>query len=229
MDSLFADFDLHTQKTIHSVFPQTLNAGKKYIRNIRSVSPEKERVDLIKVYRDSSSFSRKATVLKSDHGLVFAFDMVKTYGYEKVLFFGDKDYYYDTLWTIRDTLFFKEMSDDLVEFTVVYPAKNDTLIVRHAHRNTRTDFLRKISYRPAMKNHADWFNSNMPDYKETFTLVKKDSSFELVKVDTNRDHIPDYVFTERKEEFLQAGLSPFWIALTELAFLKNLNDKKNRH
>jgi hypothetical protein len=228
-DSLFADFDLHTQKTIQPVIPGVLIAGKKYIRNRKSGSPGKQRIELIKVYSDSSALSRKATVMKTDDGLLLAFDMVKTYGYEKVLFFGDKDYYHDTMLVIRDTIFFKEMADDMVDLSVVYPSENDTLIIRHAYRNTRTDFLYKIYYRPAMKNHARWFSSDMPDYIETYSLVKKDSVFELVKVDTNHDYISNYVYSEKKEAFLKAGLSPFWIALTELAFLENLNDKKNKH
>jgi hypothetical protein len=223
-DSLFKEFDLNSLKTIYPVNPQALIAGKKYIRNLDSKADQK--IELIKVYADTSVYYRKATVLKLTYGIVLAFDELKTYGYEKVIFFGEKDYYYDTLLIIHDTLFFKEMSNDHVELTVIYPIKNDSLIIKYGYRNTRTDFLKNISYRPALKNYPNWYTENMLDYKETYTLVKKDSAYELIKVDTNRDHISDYDFNRKHQNYLNAGLSSFWIVLADLAFLENLNDKK---
>jgi hypothetical protein len=224
-DSLFTEFNLTTLKKVYPAIPQTLSAGKSYIRNQNSKSDQK--FELIKVYADTSANYRKATVLKLAYGVVLAFDELKTYGYEKVLFFGDKDYYYDSLLIVHDTLFFKEMSDDHVELAVVYPVKNDTLFIKYGSRNTRTDFLSKIYYQPALKNYLNWFVENMLDYKETYTLVKKDSAFELTKVDTNRGHVSEYDFKRKRQDYLNAGLSPFWIALSDLAFLENLNDKKS--
>jgi hypothetical protein len=220
-DTLFTDFDLTTLKAIKPAVPQTLEAGQKYIRSIhsKSKSKAKQKIELTKVYRDTSFDSRKARVLNLDYGTVLAFDVLKTPGYEKVFFIADWDYYYDSLLILNDTLFFKEMSDDYVELIAIYPVNNDTFIIKYGSRNTRHDFLKKITFRPLLKNHLNWFGErNNLDYMETYSLVQKNKGYDLVKVNTNQEHISEYDYKRKKEKYLEAGLSPFWIALVELHF-----------
>jgi len=217
-DSLYKDIDLTGFKPLRPAVPQNLYKGGFYIRNIIPNKRSKETIELIKVYRDSSTDSRKAKVVKLDYGDVLAFKVLKSPGYEKVIIFADWDYYYDSLLVRQDTLLFKEMADDAVELVTVYPPKNDTLTIKYGHRNTRYDFLKKFSYKPTLKNYNRWFPDSALDYLETYTLVKKDSTYELVKIETNRDTLKEYEYEAIKEKFARAGLSLFWLALTELAY-----------
>ena len=52
---------------------------------------------------------------------------------------------------------------------------------------------------------------------ETYTLVKKDSAYELIQVNTSRDR-KEYEYKELKEKYARAGLSPFWLGLAELSY-----------
>ena len=217
-DSLFTDFDITTFKPITLASPQTLKAGHRYIRYVHTKSKAKQKIELTDVYRDTSTYSRKAKILNFDYGTVLAFDVLKTAGYEKVLFFADQYLYYDSLLIRGDTLCFKERCNDHVELAIVYPVKNDTLVVKYGSRNTRTDFLDKFYFRPPLKNYLNWFTDPNLDYTETYTLVKKDGAWDLIKVDTNQEHISEYEYKSKKERFAKAGLSSFWMALTELAY-----------
>jgi hypothetical protein len=220
-DTLFTDFDLTTLKAIKPAVPQTLEAGQKYIRSIHSKpkSKAKQKIELTKVYRDTSFDSRKARVLHLDYGAVLAFNVLKTPGYEKVLIFADWDYYYDSLLILKDTLFFKEMSDDHVELAAIYQINKDTLLIKYSSRNTRHDFLKKFAFRPSMKNHLNWFGEgNNLDYTDTYTLVKNGATYDFIKVETDEKHISDYDYKRKKEKYLQPGLTLFWIAMTDLAF-----------
>jgi len=217
-DSLFTDFDIITFKPVTPASPQILKTENKYIRYAHAKPKAKQKLEFIRVYRDTSTYSRKAKILNFDYGTVLAFDVMKTAGYEKVLFFADQDLYFDSLLIRGDTLCFKERSNDHVELAIVYPAKNDTVVVKYGNRNTRTDFLDRFYFRPPLKNYLNWFADPYLDYTETYTLVKKDSAWDLIKVDTNREHISEYDYKRKKEEFANAGSSPFWMALTELAY-----------
>jgi hypothetical protein len=217
-DSLYKDLDLKNFKPIDPAIPQNLYSRGFYIRNIIPKKKAKETIELIKVYKDSSSHSRKATIINTGYGNVLAFKEMKTPGFEKVIIFGAWDYYNDSLLIRNDTAFFKETGGDEVELTVVYPKKNDTLTIQYGVRNTRHDFLKNFSYKPALKNYLNWFPDNALDYIETYSLVKKDNVYELVKVNTNKERIQEYEYKDIKEKYARAGLSPFWLALTELSF-----------
>ena len=218
-DTLFTDFDL---KTLKAVGPSSqMLPSKKYIRNIVAKKGAKK-IELIEINRDSTKDYRKAKLLHLNYGTVLAFDRVKDYGYEKVMFIGDRDYYYDTLLFVKDTLVYKGIVDDHVGLVIVYPPKDDTLTVKYGSRNTRHDFLDKFKFLPAMKDHLIWMSNPYLDYVEVYTLVKKDQAYELVKTETNIDHISEYDYKRRREQFLEAGLSPFWISLFPLAIFKGL-------
>ena len=217
-DSLYKDLDLTNFATINPAIPQNLYTRGFYIRNIVPKKKTKETLELIKVYRDSSVDSRKARITKLDYGTVLSFKVMRAPGYEKVIIFADWDYYYDSLLVRQDTLAFKETGGDGLELAIVYPVKNDTLTIKYGSRSTRYDFLKKFNYKPALKNYSNWFPDDALDYIETYTLVKKDSVYELIKVDTNRERILEYEYKDIKDKFARAGLSPFWLALTELSY-----------
>jgi hypothetical protein len=218
-DTLFTDFDLKIYKPIDPTLQ--LIVERNYIRNIVDKKGVKK-IEIVNVHKDSTTLSRKARLLNLNYGTVLAFDMLKDYGYEKVMFFGDRDYYYDTLFFIKDTLVFKEMVDDNVELVIVYPPKDDTLIVKFGNRNTRYDFLDKFTFRPAMKDYLKWMDDPYLDYVETYTLVKKDQAYEMIKAETTKDHISAHDYKRRREQFQNAGLSPFWISLFGIAIFKGL-------
>jgi hypothetical protein len=147
-DSIFADFDLSLLMPVVHVSNKPTNNPGSYIRK---TSLKKGSLELIKVYRNSSRGSRKATLKHLSYGNVLAFKTLKTPGYEKVLIFADWDYYHDSLLICHDTLYLKQTTDDNVRLSVLFPAKNDTITLVYGYRNTRHDFLEKISFEPPLK------------------------------------------------------------------------------
>lgn len=147
-DSLYTDFKMGSLEAVNPVGPQHIYKRGFYIRNLQARKKNKATIELINVYSDSSTGIRKARAQQADYGNIVVFDVLKTAGFEKVLFFGDHDYHYDSLLARQDTIFFKEQSNDLIEFSVVYPVVNDTLTIKYGCRNIRTDFLKNIYYRP---------------------------------------------------------------------------------
>ena len=218
-DTLFTDFDLKTYRSIDTI--TQLVGEKKYLKNVVDKKGVKK-IEIVRVYKDSTTVSRKARLLNLNYGTVLAFDMLKDYGYEKIMFIGDRDYYYDTLLFVKDTIIFKEMVDDNVELVILYPPKDDTLIVKFGNRNTRYDFLNKFKFRPVMKDHSKWMDDPYLDYVEIYTLVKKDQAYELIKSETTQEHVSEYDYKRRREQFQNAGLSPFWISLFGFAIFKGL-------
>ena len=215
-DSLFSDFDAAIQKPIKPVADKPTGNFKKYLRYPKSNIKRNNRIEFVEFCNDTLWGRRKASVINSNGGLMIAFDMMKTTGYEKVLIFGDKDYYYDTLLILKDTFIFKEMMDNDVLLLMVYPVKDDTLIVKYGNRLTRYDFLKKFSFRPAMKDYLSWFSNPYLDYVDTYTLVKQDNAYELIKIETSQESVSEYDYKRLKEKFTQCGLSPFWMALVKL-------------
>jgi hypothetical protein len=219
-DSIFADFDLSLLMPVVHVSNKTTNNHGSYIRK---TSLKKGSLELIKVYRNSSRGSRKATLKQLSYGNVLAFKTLKTPGYEKVLIFADWDYYHDSLLICHDTLYLKQTTDDNVRLSVLFPAKNDTITLVYGYRNTRHDFLEKISFEPLLKAYRSWFPNAMFDYTKTFTLVKKDSSYDLIKAEAESSNTRHEEYKYLREKYAGAGLSPFWLVLAGLDY----QDRKN--
>jgi len=216
-NSLYRDFDLVNFKTVNPVTTQKFYQKGYYIRNLPP-KKSKQNIELIKLYRDSGKlYTRKASIIDTDYGKVFAFKVMKEAGYERVLIFADWDYHHDSLLARKDTLYFKGISDGLIELSIVYPSRNDTIKIKYGYRSTRYDFIKKINYQPALKNCMDWFPDKALDEEETYTLVKKDSVYELIQIETSRDRTA-YEYKDLKEKYAGAGNSPFWLALTELSY-----------
>jgi hypothetical protein len=219
-NNIFADFDLRLLMPVVPVSNKPVNNPGSYIRK---TSAKKSRFELIKVYRDSSTGSRKATLKQLSYGNVLAFKTLKTPGYEKVLIFADWDYYNDSLLMRHDTLYLKQTTDDYVHLSVLFPPKNDTITLVCGYRTTRYDFLKKISFEPPLKAYRNWFPDAMLDYTETFTLVKKDTSYDLIKVEAEGSNTRNEAYKYLREKYAAAGLSPVWLVLSELSY----QDRKN--
>jgi hypothetical protein len=216
-DSLYTNFDLVNFKTVDPAVTQKPYQKGYYIRNLPPKKRSKQNIELIKLYSDSSKlFTRKASIINTDYGTLFAFKVMKEPGYEKVLIFADWDYHHDSLLTRNDTLYFKGVSDGLIELVIVYPSKNDTIKIKHGYRNSRYDHLNN-SYQPALRNFMYWFPDKGLDEVETYTLVKRNKVYDLIQIDTNRDR-KEYEYKDLKEKYAKVGGSPFWLALTELSY-----------
>jgi hypothetical protein len=220
-DSLFADFDLSMQVPVAPVSRESISKPGSYIR--KASGKKGSHPDLIKVYKDSSIAVRKATLMHLSYGNVLAFKTLRTPGYEKVLIFADWDYYYDSLLIRHDTLYFKQTEDDYVRLSILYPARNDTIIMVCGYRTTRYDFLKKISFEPPLKAYRRWFPNAMLDYEETLTLVKKDTCYDLIKAEAEGSSRSNEGYKYLRDKYAAAGLSPFWLVLAGLSY----QDKKN--
>ncbi|MBL7732439.1 MAG: hypothetical protein JNM88_14765 [Chitinophagaceae bacterium] len=211
---VYTDYNLADRTPSGASFISRLDSGNKFIR----IDERKETIEVGKMYSYGSHVTRKAKWVNTSYGSVLAFKEMKTPGYECVIIFCDKDYYNDSLLVVKDTVFFKEMCDDLVELSMVYPAGKDTLMVKQGIRNTRHDFLKDIKYNPAMKSHARWFLQNMLDREYTFVLVKKGDGYEIVSVVTDWDKLSDYDKQRLLLKFRHAGPSIFWVAMEQFSY-----------
>lgn len=215
-DSLFADFDLWLLVPVIPVSKGGLSTHGLYIQK---TSPKKtNHFELIKVYKDSSIAVRKATLRHFSYGNVLSFKTLKTPRYEKVFIFADWDYYHDSLLICHDTLYLKQTADNDFHLFILFPAKNDTITITCGYRNTRYDFLKKVSYEPPLKACHSWFSDVMLDYTETFTLVKKDTLYDLVKVELEGSDTHNKEYKYLREKYAAAGLSPFWLVLAGLDY-----------
>lgn len=220
-DNIFADFDLSRLMPVASVSNNSISNPGSYIRK---TSPKKgDHLELIKVYKDSSTGRRKATLKQLSYGNVLAFKTLKTPGYEKVLIFADWDYYHDSLLICHDTLYFKQTADDNLHLSILFPMKNDTIILVCGHRNTRHDFLKNISFEPPLKAYRSWFPNTMFDYTRTFTFIKKGTAYDLIKVEAEGSSVSNEEYKRWQEKYAAAGVSPFWVVLANLSY----QDKKN--
>ena len=215
-DSLFADFDLNLLIPVAPVSNEHINNRGSYIR--KPSSGKGNHLELIKVYRDSSIARRKATLKQLSYGNVLAFKTLKTPGYEKVLIFADWDYYQDSLLIRHDTLYLKQAADNDFHLFILLPAKNDTVTLVCGYRNTRYDFLKKINFEPPLKAYRSWLSNAMLDYTETFTFVKKDALYDLIKVDSEGSDRSIEEYKRLREKYADAGLSPFWLVLASLPY-----------
>lgn len=215
-DSVFADFDLSMLTPVSPVSRERIKNLTSYI--IRKSSKKGNSIELIKIYDDSSIGVRKASLKQQDFGNVLAFKTLKTPGYEKVLLFTDWDHYHDSLLIRHDTLYFKQRADNSLQLSMLFRAKNDTVIVVSGYRNTRYDFLKKISFEAPLKAYRLWFPNAMFDYTETFTFVKKDTLYDLIKVESDESNSRNDKYEMMRTKYAAVGLSPFWLVLAGLDY-----------
>ena len=215
--TLFTDFDLASKKLAKPSTGFSAVGFRNYLRYPQEKSTMKHRIEFIKYFKDTLWDKRKASICEVNRRVMIAFDRMKTAGYEKVLFFGDKDYYYDTLLFLKDSFVFKEMMDNSVELSMVYQGNDDTLMVKYGYRNVRYDFLDKFSFQPAMKDYVKWFDNPYLDYVETYSLVRRVGVYELIKIETTQKNISEYDYKRLREKFASCQ-SAFWVALFPLTF-----------
>ena len=214
VDTVYSDYSL---KSLLPSGPSTLlqlDSGSRFIR----IDPRKksQKIEIGKMYSNNSHVTRKARWKKTSYGAVLGFKVLVTPGFECVMIFCDKDYYRDSLLVVNDTLFFKEMHDDGVELSIVYTVGKDSLAVREGYRNTRHDFLDKIYYNPAMKNHARWFEQGMLNTDNVFLLVKKGGGYEIAESNIEWAKLNEYNKNIILNKFSNTP-SPFWVALVPMA------------
>lgn len=212
---VFTDFDWVNLKPIKPTPESRFGPWERFIR-VTDSSAGKLKME-IEERRETDSKIRKINLVNTRFGTVLAFSSLRTTGYEKVLIFADHDIIKDSLLIRNDTLIFKEMADDWVDLSVVYPAGTDTLVVRTGYRNTRHDFLEKIYYNPALKNYHRWFLQNMLDRDIAYVLVKSGNGYRVAEYKADPEKMSDYDKQQLPNRFLNVGPSPFWVALEQLA------------
>jgi hypothetical protein len=212
-DSLFADFDLITLKGLRNIPANNPDSLVQVVKNTRSSSGKLQALEVVS-YRYENPKSRKATVQYTPLGIIIGFQTLKTPGWEKVLFIGQKFYYHDSILIRNDTIFFKSLYDESVTLEVIPPVKNDTLRIRSVYKNYRgPDLDPRYNAWINLANYNDWFKTNSSDRVRTYTLVKSGDHYELVRVNTDEKNISEYDYKTKQEFYRKLGLSPFWIAM----------------
>lgn len=212
-DSLFADYDLLSLKGLQPIQLYKPDSTSLAVKTTRSSSGKLKTLEVVS-YEDEKFESRKATVQYTPLGTIIGFKTLKTDGWEKVIIFGQKYFYHDSILIRNDTIFFKSLYEESVTLQIIPPVKNDTLIIREVYKSYRGPD-QDPRYDPWINlvNYKKWFRTNNADKVRTYTLVRKDNYYELVKVNTDETSISEYDYTTLKSFYRRVGLSPFWIAI----------------
>src|ERR1044071_5900355 len=107
-DSLFADFDLFTLQGIRNVPLNNPDSIRKTVKYRRTATGEIKEIEVIRQYRTGVE-TRKASVRHTHLGTLIGFKTLKTDGWEKVIIFGQKYYYHDSVLIRNDTIFTKSL------------------------------------------------------------------------------------------------------------------------
>jgi hypothetical protein len=215
-DSLFADFDLFTLKGIQSIPAGNPDSIQHVIKYTRSASGQPQALEVIS-YKYKETKSRKATIRITPPGTFIGFKTLKTDGWEKVLIFGQKYYYHDTILIRNDTVFFKSLHEDGISLQVILPLKNDTLRIREISKSYRgPDLDSRYDDWISMAHYKEWFKQNDWDRADTYTLLRKGDHYEIIQVNTDRDHINEYDYKSQQKKYQQLGLSLFWLTIENL-------------
>ena len=211
-DSLYQDLDIYTQKPVRSVSFANADSNKRYIKYFYN---KKGKQTGIGIYETTKyPHQRTGNFINTRFGNVLAFNMLKTPGFEKVIIFGQKYYYEDSVLFRNDTVYYKEDMDEYVKLSVVYPSRGDTLIVKEIYKDYHWPPVpSKARSWAALKNYKDWF----ADYNDetTFKLLKKETYYDIIEIATT-EKPSEYDINRYKKIFREAGLSAFWIAVRRI-------------
>lgn len=212
-DSLFADFDLITLKGLQNIPPDNPDSLSQVVKNTRSSSGKLRTLEVIS-YKYKKPESRSATIKYTPLGTIIGFKTLKTDGWEKVLIFGQKYYYHDSILIRNDSIFFKSLYEESVTLQVIPPLKNDTLRIREVYKNYRgPDHDPRHDAWINLANYKDWFKTNNSDRVRTYTLVKNSDHYELAVINTDEKSLSEYDYTALQSFYRKVGLSRFWIAI----------------
>lgn len=219
-EELYADFDLFALKGIHPVPPGNPDSLSLLIGYSPVQNGHPKEFDLIQYSDESKIKRRKATITQSLLGTLVSFKKLKTPGYEKVAFFADWDYYYDSILVRNDTILYKHRSDDYLQLIALLPARNDTMIIRRVTKNYRHSDDYPYDHWKSLSSYPQWFMKNNYDRAETYTLVRAGDHYEIVQVKTTSDTIKEYEYQSAQKEYRRAGLSLFWLVVKGNVFLE---------
>jgi hypothetical protein len=213
-DSLFADFDLFTLRGIKSVPRNNPDSLRKLVKYSRTSTGEIKEIEVIRKFY-SGLHTRKATIQHTSLGVLIGFRTLKTPGWEKIMFIGQKYYYHDSILIRNDTIFTKSLYDDGITLEAILPVKNDTLRIRHIWKSYRGPYADENDPWNNFVHYKEWFGENDWDKAETYTFVNKEGRYELIQVNTNKDYLIESTYKSLRDDYLKLGLSAFWIALEE--------------
>jgi hypothetical protein len=123
----YEDFNITTLRAEKPHAEMPVDSGRKYIV---SDGAREKRAPSLKFTEQRGKYLspfRTAKLFKTKYGIVMAFKVLISDGYEKVAIFGDRNYTRDSLLIANDTLFFKKVEDDQLKLKIVFPQIGDTL------------------------------------------------------------------------------------------------------
>jgi hypothetical protein len=209
-NTLFEDFDLFSMQPIRHQ-ADSVPALIKYSAS-KSQKPRKLEVLL---YKDEwpKLQTRKALITQNKLGTIIGFNKYKGMGFERVIIFGARDQYLDSMLVRHDTIFYKQLiNNESLYLQMILPAKNDSLVIKTMHINYEADEYR---YDPGihLKDYAGWFDKTNYYRSEVYTLVKAGDHFELTGIKTMGKQREDYACKYLQRIYRRVGLSPFWVAV----------------
>lgn len=212
-DTTFADLDLYTLRGIYPLQQPTADSS---LKNIRCSYNNHGQVNEIHFRKSFYSWqeTRSAKVFRNKESTILAFKVNKEAGFEKVIFFGEVIRYYDTILILRDTIYFKEVSGNYVNTKIIFPEKNDTLVIKSFGKPVNTPAARGHDFHTLLSFHSLWENHTNWNYSDTYTFVSRNSHYELVSLITSGKPGTDAYYLNLQENIKKAGHSITWLLLS---------------
>ncbi len=214
-DKIYADLDLYT---FQGICPLEEPPADSSLKNIRCSFNNKGQVNEI-LFRKSFfrwQNTRQANVYRNKEATIMAFKVYKEAGFEKVMFIGAVERYYDTILILHDTIYFKEVNDNTVDAKIIYPEKNDTLVIKSFRKPFNSPAAKGGDFHTFLAFHMLWENQTNWNLSETYTYVSRNTHYELVSLTTSGVPREESYYLRLQEQIKKAGHSITWLLLTNL-------------
>ena len=214
-DKIYADLDLYT---LQGICPLEEPPGDSSLKNIRCSFNSREQVKEI-LFRKSFyrwQDTRQANVYRNKEATILAFKVHKEAGFEKVIIFGAVERYYDTILILHDTIYFKEVMNNTVDAKIIYPEKNDTLVIKSFQKPFNSSAAKGGDFHTLLAFHMLWENNTNWDLTETYTYVSRQTHYELVSLTTSGKPREESYYLKLQEDIKKAGHSITWLLLSTM-------------
>lgn len=214
-DKIYADLDLYT---LQGISPLAEPPADSSLKNIRCSFNSREQVKEI-LFRKSFyrwQDTRQANVYRNKDATILAFKVYKEAGFEKVIIFGAVERYYDTILILHDTIYVKEVSDNTVDAKIIYPEKNDTLIIKSFRKSFNSFAAKGRDFHNFLSFHMLWENNTNWNLTETYTYVSRQTHYELVSLTTSGKPREESYYLRLQEDIKKAGHSITWLLLSTM-------------
>jgi len=214
---LFLDFDIDSLKGKDRLGDlQNLDSFQKYLELKYDKNGYPAKMILLE---KSSKEKRKGRLFKKNYGTVIGFNILKTTGYEKVLIFGEKDYYSDSILIKKDTVIGRQANNDNLIVTLCWKKSEDTIILKRMIQSYRYSKYYPAAYFIALKNYKQYFTTSLFNSVRTLQIIRNGINYRVEILDPGGKEPSDYDKKTYTSYGAKWGHSLFWLVVEEQVFL----------